>query len=49
MAMMHLLGAATVWCEEPIKLHVHPPSNAQAREYVAARGQLPLAASPKSG
>ena len=36
-----LLSVVIVWHNEPIKLHVHPPTNTQAREYVAARGQCP--------
>ena len=41
MAMIHLLCVAMVWHDEPIKLSVCPPTNAQAREYVAVRGQHP--------
>ena len=41
MATMCLLGATTVWHNEPIRLHTHPPTNSHLRAYVAARGACP--------
>ena len=41
-AVMHLLGVSMVWYDEPIKCCVCPPTAAQAREYVASRGQHPF-------
>ena len=41
MATMHLLGVTIMWCNEPIKLHVYPPTSTRAREYVTARGRHP--------
>ena len=38
MATMHLLGAAMAWCNKPIGLHTHPPTNTDLRTYVAVRG-----------
>ena len=41
MASMHLSTVAMVWHDEPIRIHVCPPTGAQAREYVASRGRCP--------
>ena len=35
---MHLLGAATVWHDKPIRLHTHHPTTTHLRVYVAERG-----------
>ena len=41
MAMMCLLAVAMAWCDEPIRLHICPPTGTQVREYVALRGKHP--------
>ena len=41
MTMMHLLGVAMAWHDEPIRLHIHPPTNTHLRDYVAVRGRHP--------
>ena len=43
-ATICLITAATVWHDEPIKIHVHPPIGALVREYVALRGRHPCGA-----
>ena len=43
-AMICLFTAATAWCDEPIKIHVCPPTDVQVREYVALRGRCPSGA-----
>ena len=42
--MTHLLGAATAWCNEPIRLCTHPPTITYIRDYVAVRGRCPSSA-----
>ena len=44
MAMMHLFTLAMVWHDEPIKIHMHLPTDAQVKEYVALRGRHPSGA-----
>ena len=41
MAMICLFGGAIAWYNEPIRLHIHPPTGTQVREYVAVRGRCP--------
>ena len=38
MAATHLLGVATAWHVEPIRLCTHPPTNTHITAYVAERG-----------
>ena len=38
---MCLFCVATAWCNEPIRLHIHPPIGTQVREYVTVRGRHP--------
>ena len=28
-------------CDEPVRLHIHPPTGTEVREYVTARGRHP--------
>ena len=44
MAVMCLFTAAMVWCNEPIKIHVHPPTGVQLGEYIALRDRHPSGA-----
>ena len=44
MAVMHLFTVGMVWHNEPIKIHIHPPTGAQVREYMALRGRHPSSA-----
>ena len=41
MNVMHPLGVVMAWHDKPLKLHVHPPTSTQAREYVTVWGQHP--------
>ena len=48
MAATHLFGAALAWCNETIRLHIHPLINTQVRKYVAAKGRCPPAPKHRS-
>ena len=41
MATTQLLGVAMAWCDEPIRLCTHHPTNTYIRDYAADRGTCP--------
>ena len=41
LAEAHLVTKAMAWHDEPIKLHMHPPSTTHQRAYVAGRNACP--------
>ena len=40
-----LITMATVWCDDPISLHIQPPTAAQIQDYIAMRDRCPSGAS----